>query len=136
MVRWYETLAARVGLRIGGLAVLSAAWLAASRLYAQVHSHPPAAAGWSELGLCTLLVALAVVGSALFIVGPGLWKQVEIPSRWSAALVEPRQFDILLYGDPVVPESQAFPNMKPAPNGHIIRSRRQPDFRRNGQAGV
>lgn len=104
MVRWHETLAARFGLRIGGLAVLSAAWLAASTLHAQVHSHPPAAEGWYDLGLCTLLVVLAVVGSALLIVGPGLWKRVEIPSQWSAALVEPRQFDVLLYGDPVTPE--------------------------------
>jgi len=96
MVQWHETRAAQFGLRIGGLAVLSAAWATGVRLYAQVHSHPPASASFGELVWCTLLVVLLVAGNALLFVGPGLWKQVEIPARWSAALIEPRQFDVLL----------------------------------------
>lgn len=99
MVRWHETLAARLGLRIGGIAVLSAAWFVGRVLYARVHSHPPAPAGWGELGLCAVLVVSLLIGNALLFVGAGLWRTVEIPGRWRAALIEPRQFDVLLYRD-------------------------------------
>jgi hypothetical protein len=84
---------------MGGLVVLSFAWGTASTLIAQVRSHPPAAASLAELGLCALLVVSLLVGNALLMLGPGLWKRVAIPARWGAALIETRQFDVLLYRD-------------------------------------
>ncbi|WP_232493290.1 hypothetical protein [Novosphingobium kaempferiae] len=99
MVRWHETLAAQLGLRFGGLAILSLAWLAGSALYGRVHAHPPAQASLTELALCAVFVLLLVIGNALLFVGPGLWKQVPLPGHWSGALIEPRQFDVLLHRD-------------------------------------
>lgn len=85
MKTWHETLMAQVGLRIGGLAVLALAWVTAVRLHAQVHAHPPAPAHLHELGLCAVLVLLLIVGGCLAVVGPGLWRRVEIPRRWTLA---------------------------------------------------
>lgn len=111
MSRWHETLAAGIGLRLGGVAILSAAWLTGSALYARVHMHPPAPASPAELALCALLVLLLVTGNALLFVGPGLWKQVEIPARWSAVLTGPREFDI--FHDPqLFPEEDRVPDRK------------------------
>lgn len=103
MKRWHETLAARLGLRAGGLAVLSLAWLTGGVLYHRIHAHPPAPATIGELGLCMVFVLLGLAGNALFFVGPGLWKQVPVPGRWHAAQVEPRQFDLLVFPDPQPP---------------------------------
>jgi hypothetical protein len=86
MVRWHETRAAGVALRLGGAGLLAIAWLTGTALYARVHAHPPAPASMGELGLCTVLVLLLVAGAALLVVGPGLWRQVELPAAWSAAL--------------------------------------------------
>jgi len=102
MVRWHETLAARIGLRFGGIAILSLAWLVGSTLYGRVHAHLPAQASLTELALCAIFLLLVVTGNALLFVGPGLWKQVPLPGRWSGALIEPRQFDVLLYRDHAV----------------------------------
>lgn len=100
MKHWHETLAAQLGLRAGGLAVLSLAWLTGGGLYHRIHAHASAPATIGELGLCLLFVLLGLVGNALFFVGPGLWKQVPVPGRWSAALVEPRQFELLPFPEP------------------------------------
>lgn len=94
MAAWHETLAARLLLRLGGGALLSAAWFVGSLLYSSVHAHPPRAATPAELGLCALLLLLLVTGNALAFVGAGLWKQVAVPGRWSAALIEPRLFEL------------------------------------------
>lgn len=99
MVRWHQTLAAELGFRVGGMVGLSLAWLVGSDLYARVHSHPPAPATFGELGLCTILVALLVVGNALLCVGAGLWKMVPLPGQWAASQIERREFDALLYRD-------------------------------------
>ncbi len=93
MARWHETFSAQIGLRLGGAAVLSLAWVTGSVLYAKVHSHAPQEASLGELGLCAMLVVLGIIGSALLCVGPGLWKQVELPERRKATLVETYEFD-------------------------------------------
>ncbi|MEE4451060.1 hypothetical protein [Novosphingobium resinovorum] len=90
--------AAQIGLRALGAGILSGAWLVGAKLYAIVHAHPPSQASMGEWALCAVLVVLLVAGNALLFVGPGLWRQVPIPGRWSAALIEPRQFDVLLDG--------------------------------------
>jgi hypothetical protein len=96
MVKWHETLAAQFALRLAGAVVLSGAWWAGSSLYTRVHAHAPAPASLAELAICAVFVLLLIIGNALLFVGPGLWKQIEIPGRWSAVLIEPRQFDVLL----------------------------------------
>lgn len=79
---WHQTLAARIGLRLGGMAVLSLAWLAGARLYAEVHAQPARAATPGELGLCAVVVGCLLAGNALLVVGPGLWARVRVPGRW------------------------------------------------------
>lgn len=93
MTCWHETLAARISLRGGGLAVVSLAWLVGASLYHRVHAHPPAQASLPELGLCAVLVVLLVVGGALLFVGAGLWKQVPRPRRWLGMAVEDARSD-------------------------------------------
>lgn len=99
MKRWHETVAARIGLRVGGLAVLSLAWVVGCDLYAQVHAHPPAPASMAELGRCAVLVLLLIAGNALLFVGAGLWRTVPLPGKWSAARIDPRDFDLLSFRD-------------------------------------
>lgn len=100
MAEWHETLAARLGLRLGGGVLLSGAWFVGSLLCRSVHAHPPRAATPSELGLCALLLLLLMTGNALAFVGAGLWKQVAVPGRWSAGLTEPRLFELYQHGEP------------------------------------
>lgn len=135
MARWHQTFSAQIGLRFGGTAVLSLAWVTGSILYAKVHSHAPQEASLGELGLCAMLVVLGIVGSALLCVGPRLWKQVELPERRKATLVETYEFHPLSYQRLVVlrpefeaeegpSEGRAAPSMSPRP-----RSQAQPrDF--------
>ncbi|KQM13393.1 hypothetical protein [Novosphingobium sp. Leaf2] len=96
MRKWYETLWARIGLRLTGLVILGAAWFTGKAAYVQVHSRASGPARLGDLALCAAVVALLIVGNALLTMGAGLWKQVEIPSRWSAVQVEARQFEVLL----------------------------------------
>lgn len=96
MRRWHETVWARIGLRLAGLLMLGSAWAIARAIYGQVHAGPSAAASLGELAECAVLVIMLIVGNALLMMGAGLWKQVEIPSRWSAAQSEARQFEMLL----------------------------------------
>ncbi|MFT4056135.1 MAG: hypothetical protein QM681_16645 [Novosphingobium sp.] len=78
MIRWYETLAAQIGLRLGGLAILSLAWTTAIVLYRHEHAHALSQASLVELSLCAIFFGLHVVGHALLFAGPGLWKQVPV----------------------------------------------------------
>lgn len=82
VIDWHQTLAARVGLRLGGMAVLSLAWVAAAQLYAEVHAQPARAATPGELGLCAAVVCAMLAGNALLVIGPGLWARVCVPGRW------------------------------------------------------
>lgn len=96
MVIWHQTFAAQIGLRALGAGILYGATLVGSTLYTQIHSHSPREASLTELAFCALFVLLLVIGNALLFVGPGLWKEVEIPGRWSAVLIEPKPFDLFL----------------------------------------
>lgn len=94
MAKWHETLAGRLGLRIGGLLPLGAAWLMGTYLYRSVHAEALHDASLAELGECTLMLLCLLVGCLLLFVGAGLWQRVEVPGRWTGALVEPRTFEI------------------------------------------
>lgn len=83
MTKWHQTLVANIGLRLGGLASLCLAWSIGSALYREIHLHLPREASVGELALCTLLVASVLIGNALIVVGPDLWRQVEVPGRRS-----------------------------------------------------
>lgn len=97
MVVWHETLLARYCLRLGGAGTLAGAWFTGSTLFAQVHAHPPRSASLGELGLCAVLVTLLLIGNALLFFGSTLFRQVEIPNRWQAALIGTREFEVLLF---------------------------------------
>lgn len=99
MVKWHQTSAGQIALRMGGACILAGAYWTGLVLYARVHLHPAQQASVAELGLCLALAVLLVVGNALLFVGPGLWKQVELPARWHAALTESREFEIFPYRD-------------------------------------
>lgn len=86
MSKWHETPAANLGLRVGGLFTLCLAVAIGITLYHQVHSHPVRDASLGELGLSTLFVLSMLTGAALLVVGPGLWKQIEVPGRRSFVL--------------------------------------------------
>ena len=82
MKKWHETRAANLGLRAGGLALLVLGASLAVRLH-----------DWAlapqvrEAASLTMLLSAAVflcgsAGSALLVVGPGLWESVEVSERW------------------------------------------------------
>ncbi|HUD31243.1 MAG TPA: hypothetical protein VMQ93_20435 [Novosphingobium sp.] len=82
MVRWHETLGARIGLRVVGAGLLLGAAAAVLRLHRAVHAQGVHGETAAELGLCLLAVACLLAGNALLIVGPGLWARVSVPGRW------------------------------------------------------
>jgi hypothetical protein len=84
--KWHETRVANVGLRLVGLGMLHAAWIIGVVLYQRVHGHPSHEASMGELALCALLVASALAGSALLVIGPVLWRQVAVPGRRSFSI--------------------------------------------------
>lgn len=82
MKKWHETLAADLGLRVGGLALLVLGWSVAVRL----HQMALTASARDATSLMMLLSAIVFLcgsaGSALLFVGPGLWETVEVSERW------------------------------------------------------
>lgn len=82
MKKWHETLAANLGLRVGGLALLAVSWSVVVRL----HQMALTTSARDATSLMMLLAAIAFVcgsaGSALLFVGPGLWETVEVSERW------------------------------------------------------
>ena len=82
MKRWQETLAANLGLRIGGIVLFAIGWSAAFRLH-----HLALTTTARDATSFTMLLAAATficgsAGSALLFVGPGLWETVQVSERW------------------------------------------------------
>ncbi|ALJ12092.1 hypothetical protein [Sphingopyxis macrogoltabida] len=82
MKKWQETLAARLGLRIGGAMLLVIGWLVAVRLHCLVQTTPARDATSFMILLAALTFICGSAGSALLFVGPGLWEPVEVSERW------------------------------------------------------
>ncbi|MDO7834246.1 hypothetical protein Q4610_04225 [Sphingobium sp. HBC34] len=80
MTHWRPSLTARIGARLLGLALLwslrpEGAWL--HRLVRASPSTTPA-----QFLLAVLCVLSASAGTALLLMGPGLWKPAPVARRW------------------------------------------------------
>ncbi|HWW58976.1 MAG TPA: hypothetical protein VN047_18930 [Sphingopyxis sp.] len=82
MKKWHEGLAANVGLRAGGIALLATGWSLAVRLHHMAQAISPRDATLPMMVLSAILFLCASAGSALLFVGPGLRETVEIAERW------------------------------------------------------
>jgi hypothetical protein len=84
MIPWYRQSRVRIALHIAGLAILGSAYLEGARLCSMVHGHPGAEASPGECLLAGLMILSASFGSALTVIGGGLWKPVRVSDRWTA----------------------------------------------------
>lgn len=97
MKQWHESLAANIGLRAGGVALLGIGWSVAARLH-QIALATPARDNSSFMMLLAAIVFICgSAGSALLFVGPGLWERVEVSERWRR--LPWRDFDAPAYID-------------------------------------
>ena len=81
---WYQRLPARIALHAAGLALLSSAWVEGGMLRDLIERPGGGIMSPGQLLLAAILFASASLGSALTIVGPGLWAPVALSDRWSA----------------------------------------------------
>lgn len=82
MKKWHETLAANLGLRAGGLALLVLGWSVAIRLHQLALTTSARDATSFMMLLAAIVFLCGSAGSALLFVGPGLWETVEVSERW------------------------------------------------------
>jgi hypothetical protein len=82
MKKWHETLAANLGLRLGGIMLFVIGWSAADRLHGIALTTSARDATSSMIMLAAIIFICGSVGSALLFVGPGLWDSVEVSERW------------------------------------------------------
>ena len=82
MKKWHETLGANLGLRSGGIALLALGWSVAVRLHQMAIAASARDATSSMMLLAAIVFICGSAGSALLIVGPGLWETVEVAERW------------------------------------------------------
>jgi len=80
--KWHDTLAAHLGLRVGGLGLLVLGWSAAVRLHQMALTTPARDATSFMMLLSAIVFVCGSAGSALLFVGPGLWESVEVSERW------------------------------------------------------
>lgn len=69
-----------IAMRAGGVAALGLAWLCGHELW-RYHAERQISAAAFLLALATFLIA--TLGSAMLIVGPHLFDQVEVSGRWT-----------------------------------------------------
>ena len=82
MKKWHETLAANLGLRIGGVTLLAIGWSAAVRLHGLALTISARDATSFMMLLAAAIFLCGSAGSTLLFVGPGLWETVEVAERW------------------------------------------------------
>ena len=82
MKRWHETLAANLGLRIGGVVLFVIGWSAAVRLHGLTLTTTVRDATSFMMLLAATIFLCGSAGCALLFVGPGLWETVEVSERW------------------------------------------------------
>lgn len=84
MKKSHRELAASLGLRACGVAMLAAVWPFAIRLHQLALVAPPRDASCLMISLATIAFLCGSVGSALLVAGSGLWEAVEVSERWRA----------------------------------------------------
>ncbi|MBL0914937.1 MAG: hypothetical protein IBJ13_05315 [Sphingopyxis sp.] len=82
MKNWHQTLTANVGLRAGGVLLLGIGWAVAVRLHHMALGQPVRDTASIMLLLAAVAFLCSSAGSALLLVGPGLWETVEVSERW------------------------------------------------------
>ncbi len=82
MKKWHETLAANLGLRAGGLALLMAGCAVVVRLHQMALTTAPRDATSLMMVLSAIAFMCGSAGTALLFIGPGLWETVEVSERW------------------------------------------------------
>lgn len=82
MKRWHETLAANLGLRIGGVVLFVIGWSVAVRLHGLTQTTTVRDATSFMILLAATIFICGSTGSLLLFVGPGLWEPVEVSERW------------------------------------------------------
>ncbi|MCC2601264.1 hypothetical protein [Sphingopyxis yananensis] len=85
MMKWHETQAANMCLRLAGAILVGLAMLAVSHLHAIAHSTSAHEASAVMMFLAAVTFWCGSVGSALVIVGPKLWDTVQVSQRWQKA---------------------------------------------------
>ncbi|KKW90834.1 MULTISPECIES: hypothetical protein [Sphingobium] len=85
MAPWYERWTAQIGLRLAGLLLLASAWPEGGLLRRLVLQNPAAGVDVTEFLLAALLFVSASAGAALIVMGPLLWKPVQLSARWSSS---------------------------------------------------
>jgi hypothetical protein len=89
MRKWRESMAARIGLRLGGVALYGAGWSAAARLHHLALTISARDTTSAMMLLAAIVFLCGSAGSALLFVGPGLWDSVEVSGRWRPPLPDP-----------------------------------------------
>ncbi len=82
MMKWHENLVASLGLRAGGMALLGSGWSAAVRLHHIALVTPVRDMTSVMMLLAAIVFICGSAGSALLVVGPGLWETTEVSERW------------------------------------------------------
>ena len=82
MSKWHETIAAKIGLRLGGLGLLALGWVIGRSLAHLVDQGGLQAITSTEFVEGATLFLSGSAGSALLLFGSGLWKEVRIAERW------------------------------------------------------
>lgn len=82
MKKWHDGFAANIGLRAGGVALLGLGGATAVRLHHIALGVPAREPTAFMMALAAILFLCGSAGSALLLVGPGLWETVEVSERW------------------------------------------------------
>lgn len=78
-----ERLATNIGLRLGGIGLLILAWAAGTWLCGLIPADGSDDMTALQFFLAGATFLSGCMGSALLVVGPHLWDEVEISERWS-----------------------------------------------------
>lgn len=89
MTQWYKKPGAQIGLRVAGLGLIISAWFECGVLRRLVMETPAADMTGAEFLLGALMFLSASMGTALAIVGGGLWKPVQLSARWTGGVAAP-----------------------------------------------
>lgn len=70
-------------LRVGGMALLGACWLAVGWLFQRARLHPGSEPSFAELAAATAAFLCFSSSTGLVLLGEGIFAQIEISERWA-----------------------------------------------------